>query len=146
MTKRTTVNSDKQSSKKLPKHMRRYLTRLGLGLGFYGAMLGGSIVAINKLDLTFQIKATLAVLTAAPIVFIIWAISQLLADPEMDEFEKMIMVRCSLYATGLVLTVATVWGFLENFAEVGRFPLYMMFPLFWIFFGIVNPLVRRRFK
>jgi hypothetical protein len=108
--------------------------------------LGGSVVAINKLALSFQIKAFLAVLTAAPLLFVIWAVGELLADPKMDEFEKMIMVRCMLYATGLVMAVAAVWGFLENFADVADFPLYMIFPLFWMFFGLVNPLVRRSFK
>ena len=146
MTDKRTESPAKQIGKKMPKHMRRYMTRLGVSFAFYGAMLGGAVVAINHLELSFQIKAVLSVLTAAPLLFIIWAVGELLADPKMDEFERMIMVRCSLYATGLVMAVATVWGFLENFAEVPDFPLYMMFPLFWFFFGLVNPLVRRQFK
>ncbi len=109
-------------------------------------MLAVSILMINKLDLTFQIKAALSVLTAAPIVFIIWAMGQYLVDPETDEFDRMILVRSVLYATGLVMAVSTIWGFLENFAEVADFPLYLMFPVFLTFFGLAQPLIRSRYK
>ena len=42
-----------------------------------------------------------------------WAIGRLLVV-EGDEYIRMLMVRQALVATGLTLSIATMWGFLEN--------------------------------
>ncbi len=133
------------SSRRL-KPARRYMQRMIVFMFFYVVLLMASVTALNRFDLSFQVKSLLAVLTALPIGGVIWAIAQYMADPDMDEFERMILTRSTLASTAITLFFAALWGFLENFAEAPDFPLYLMVPVFFGLFGLVQPIVRRRFR
>src|SRR5205809_250020 len=74
-----------------------------------------------------------AVLPALPIVGIFGAMGRYLVE-EADEYVRMLMVRQTLWASALSLSVATVYGFLSNFGLVGRTDGYWMVVL-W-FFGL----------
>ncbi len=126
--------------------VRRYMVRLGMGLFFYILVLMVSVAALNRFDLSTQVKSILAVLTALPIGWIIWAMGRFIADPDIDEFERMIITRSLLLSTGLTLFFAAIWGFLENFAQAPDFPLYILVPVFFGLFGMVQPFVRRGYK
>ena len=125
--------------------VRRYLLRLGGGMFFYIVFLIGSVAALNRFELSTQVKVMLALLTALPIGGVIWAVAALMSDPQTDEFERMIMTRSVLASTGLTLFFSALWGFLENFADAPDFPLYLMVPVFFGLFGLVQPFVRRGF-
>ena len=58
-------------------------------------------------------------LPALPIIGIFAAIGRYLVE-EQDEYVRMLMVRQTLWASGFALSVATIWGFLENFGLVGH--------------------------
>ena len=60
-----------------------------------------------------------AVLPALPIIGIFAAIGRYLVE-EQDEYVRMLMVRQTLWASGIALSLATIWGFLENFGVVGH--------------------------
>jgi ABC-type polysaccharide/polyol phosphate export permease len=60
-----------------------------------------------------------AVLPAVPIIGIFGAIGRFITE-ETDEYQRMLLIRQTLVATGFALTVATVWGFLESFGLVGH--------------------------
>jgi hypothetical protein len=83
-----------------------------------------------------------AILPALPIIGIFVAIGRYLVE-EQDEYVRMLMVRQTLWASGFALSVATVWGFLENFGLVGHVEAYYISVL-WFFGlaigGIVNKL------
>jgi hypothetical protein len=53
-----------------------------------------------------------------------------LAD-EQDEFVRMLTVRQTLYASAFALSVATVWGFLENFDLVDHIDAYYIAVLWF---------------
>jgi hypothetical protein len=125
---------------------RRYMIRLSVFMVLYALLLMASVLALGRYDLSVQIKSLLAVLTALPIGGVIWAIARYMADPDMDEFERMILTRSVLFSTAMLLFFAALWGFLENFAEAPDFPLYLMVPVFFGLFGLVQPLVRRGFR
>ena len=55
-----------------------------------------------------------AILPALPIIGIFGAIGRYLVE-EQDEYVRMLMVRQTLWASGFTLSVATIWGFLDNF-------------------------------
>src|SRR4249919_3988510 len=55
-----------------------------------------------------------AILPALPIIGIFGAMGRYLVE-EQDEFVRMLMVRQTLWASAFSLSVATIWGFLENF-------------------------------
>ena len=58
----------------------------------------------------------------------IWAMARLLIELD-DEYLKMLEIRKSLAATGVVLAVASVWGILELYTDVPRLPVFFIFPL-----------------
>jgi hypothetical protein len=48
----------------------------------------------------------------------------------------MLMVRQTLWASGIALSLATVWGFLENFEVVGHIDAYYVAILWFAGLGI----------
>jgi len=91
----------------------------------------------------------LALLPALPI-FACIAILGIYLSEERDEFVRTILVKSSLWATGVVLAFATFWGFLQSYPPVIHrtlnFPMYWVFFVWWIAFGLADPLVRRTYK
>jgi hypothetical protein len=83
-----------------------------------------------------------AILPALPIIGIFAAIGRYLVE-EQDEYVRMLMVRQTLWASGFALSLATIWGFLENFDLVGHVDGYYI-VIAWFFGlglgGIVNKL------
>jgi hypothetical protein len=69
---------------------------------------------------------------------------------EKDEFVRTVLVKSSLWATGFVLAFATFWGFLQSYApainRTVNFPMYCVFIVWWVSFGLAEPLVRRTYK
>jgi hypothetical protein len=72
-----------------------------------------------------------AILPALPIVGIFGAIGRYLVE-EQDEYVRMLMVRQTLWASGFTLSLATVWGFLDNFQLVGHIEGYWIVVV-WYF-------------
>lgn len=74
------------------------------------------------------LTVSIALLPGIGMVAMIWAIGRLLVELE-DEYLKMLEIRKALAATGVVLTVASVWGILEIYTDVPDLPLFLMFPI-----------------
>lgn len=64
-----------------------------------------------------------AILPALPIVAVFALIGRYMIE-EQDEYLRMLLVRQSLVATAFAMTVATIWGFLENFRLVPHVDAY----------------------
>ena len=77
----------------------------------------------------------LAVLPALPIVGVFWAIGRLLVE-ETDEYLRSLLVRQLLIASAITLSVATVYGFLENFGLVGHVDAFYLTMLFFVGMGV----------
>jgi hypothetical protein len=63
-----------------------------------------------------------------PIIGMIVTMARLLVE-ETDEYQRMRIVRASLVATGLLLAIASVWGFLEMFELVPHVWAWAAFPV-----------------
>jgi hypothetical protein len=74
-----------------------------------------------------------AIMPALPIIGIFGAIGRYLVE-EPDEYVRMLMVRQTLWASAFTLSIATAWGFLDNFGLVGHVDGYWIIIL-W-FFGL----------
>ena len=85
------------------------------------------------------LRYVLAVLPALPVLGVIVAVGAYLRE-ETDEYVRMRLAETSLYATGVTLAAATVWGFLEQFETVPHIPTYYAFVLFWLAFGVIQGL------
>jgi hypothetical protein len=96
------------------KAMRAYNRRvLVAGITYVVVLFGGMGVARYYDPPTFA-RVILAIAAALPVLFIIRAMALLLRE-ETDEYLRMRLVEQSLIATGFLLTVATLYGFLNAF-------------------------------
>ncbi len=95
------------------------------------------LIAANyvfRLDMVAGAPAYLvAALPAIPIIGIFAAIGRYLVE-EQDEYVRMLMVRQTLWASGIALSLASVWGFLESFGLVAHAEGYWVMVA-W-FFGL----------
>ncbi len=97
--------------------VRRYLSRLAVLMVIYMALifLAGYLFRHNPPH--GPIAYVLAIAPALPIIGVMWAVMRLLVE-ETDEYQRMLFVRQTLFATGFCLTVMTVWEFLQNYELV----------------------------
>lgn len=76
-----------------------------------------------------------AILPALPIIGIFAAMGRYLVE-EQDEYLRMLMVRQILWASGFTLSLATIWGFLDNFGLVGHADGYWLIALWFLGLGL----------
>ena len=93
--------------------IRRYQLRLGAALAAYIVTLSAALRFVGGGEVTGVPAYALALLPGLSVAAMFWAIGRLLVE-EADEYIRMLMVRQALVATGLTLSIATMWGFLEN--------------------------------
>jgi hypothetical protein len=91
--------------------------------GFKHGMVGGAASYL------------VAVLPALPVIGIFVAIGRYLVE-EQDEYVRMLMVRQTLWASGFTLSLATIWGFLDNFELVGHVDGYWVVVVWFVGLGI----------
>jgi hypothetical protein len=65
---------------------------------------------------------------------VFYAVAMLIME-QKDEFIRMLIVRQTLIGTGAALSIATVWGFLENFGLVAHVDAYWIAVIWMLGFG-----------
>lgn len=127
----------------------RYLKRFTLSMIAYAGLLIASVLALENIEgsklANGPWRFALAVAPSLPLLATIWAMGAYLVD-EADEFKRSIVVQSMLWGLGLTLSFTSVWGFLEEFAQVSRFPLYLTFPVFCLCMGVAQFFIWRRYK
>ena len=113
--------------------MKRYNWRLIWLSLLYGIFLIGAVYGFKHQLFAGPVAYVAAILPALPIIGIFGAMGRYLVE-EQDEYLRMLMVRQSLWASGFALSVATIWGFLENFNLVDHVDAYSV-AIVW-FFGL----------
>jgi hypothetical protein len=116
---------------------RRYLVRLGLSMMAYMAFLYAAIHFVRDRGLTGPLAYALGALPGLAVVGVFWAIGRLLVE-ETDEYRRMLLVRQTLFASGFALSLATVWGFLENLSLVEHIDAFYIAITFFIGLGLGN--------
>jgi len=105
---------------------RRYdMAVLGCSLGYAGALFGAISYFNNHPAARSFTAYAAAIVPALLIIGVFVAIGRYLLE-ERDEFVRMLMIRQTLIASALALSVATIWGFLENFGLVARVDAYWL--------------------
>ncbi|MBO9574151.1 MAG: hypothetical protein J7494_00300 [Sphingobium sp.] len=84
----------------------------------------------------------IAILPSLPLFFFIYAMGRYLVE-EKDEYLRQRAILAALWATGILLAVATCYGFLETFKLVPHQPGWWAVPVWAIGLAIGNLLVRR---
>jgi hypothetical protein len=125
--------------------VRRYIWRFTSVMLHYVVFLSFAVWEFKHRHPTGGLAYLLAMLPSLPIIGGLAVVGLYLAE-EKDEFQRTVLIQSLLWGIGATLTVTTVWGFLENFAQVQHFDLYLVFPLFWFFVGIFTPVMKARYR
>ena len=127
------------------KARRRYLYRLAPTMAAYLVFLFITRWVFHNLHPTGLVVYLLAVLPALPLVGTL-AIVGLYVAEESDEFERSIIVQSMLWGLGGALSLSTIWGFLEDFANAPHVSTFYVYLFFWIFMGLSQPFIRMRYR
>jgi hypothetical protein len=127
------------------KARRRYISRLLPTMVLYILFLFIAQWTFHHLHPTGIVAYLLAVLPALPLVGSL-AIVGLYVAEESDEFERAIIVQSMLWGLGGALSVGTVWGCLEDFANAPHISIFYVYVFFWIFMGLSQPFIRMRYR
>lgn len=117
------------------KAMHRYNRRVLIAATSYIVVLFTGMGIVRYLDPPTVVRVILAIAAALPVLFIIRAMALLLRE-ETDEYLRMRLVEQSLIATGILLTVATLYGFLNAFDLAPRVDAWAAVPLWALGLGI----------
>ncbi|MFZ1742591.1 MAG: hypothetical protein WAT93_07040 [Pontixanthobacter sp.] len=112
---------------------RNYVKRVAIFTALYMIAIGLMTFVLKDGEPSAALRAILATLPGLAIIGIFWAIGRLIVE-EQDEFMKMLVVRQTLVATGLSMSAASVWGFLESADVVIHADAYW-WAIVW-FFGL----------
>lgn len=110
---------------------KRYLIRIAVAMVLYLGSLYAAEILIEDQGMTGWPAYTLAALPGLAFAAIFWIFARLIVE-ERDEFLRLLYVRQMMVATGLTLTGAAVWGFLETYLPVPHVEAYW-WPTLWCF-------------
>jgi hypothetical protein len=113
MLRQASLNRAEQCGVDTPA-LRAYNRRALIWAFSYIVLLGIALTARNTWHPTGPILWLLALLPSLTIAYFVWAMGQYLTE-EDDEYQRMRQVNAALFATGFLLVIASVWGFLEVF-------------------------------
>jgi hypothetical protein len=122
---------------------RRYNRRGMVWTFSYVLLLAVAVIGAKSLQAQGPLLWVLAVLPALPILYLVWTMARYLIE-EQDEYLRMKVVNAALLATGLLLALATVWGFLETFGLVPHVPGWAALPVWAIGLGLGTAINRWR--
>jgi hypothetical protein len=124
---------------------RRYIYRLVPTMALYLLFLFISKWMFHHLHPIGIMVYLLALLPALPLVGSLAVVGLYIAE-ETDDFERSIIVQSMLWGLGGALSVSTIWGFLEDFANAPHISSFYVYVFFWIFMGISQPFIRMRYR
>jgi hypothetical protein len=101
----------------------------------YVVALTAALWLHEQLAPTGPLAVALAILPALPLIGVVWALGRLLVE-EQDEYLRSLHVRQFMIATGFMLVVTCIWGFLETFELVPHLPMYWAFVIWCAGLGI----------
>ena len=116
---------------------RRYLQRFTPAMVACVVAILGVTWWVRHAPPTGPLLYAAAVLPALPLLVVIWAMGRYLVE-ETDEYLRARQVQSILWGAGVTLAIATVWGFLESYADVPHAPAYYAFIVFCAAMGVAQ--------
>src|SRR5580698_5359693 len=102
---------------------RRYIYRLGPTMLVYLIFLFVAQWTFHHLHPVGPVVYLLAILPALPLIGSLAIVGLYIAE-ESDEFERSILVQSMLWGLGGALSVGTIWGSLEDFANAPHVSMF----------------------
>lgn len=115
--------------------MGRYNRRMLIASAVYVIGLFGAIWAHDTLRPDGAVAFLFALAPSIGVLTMVWAMGRLIFEEE-DEYLRLKYIRASLFGLGTLLTLATVWGFFEQFDLVPHVPSWAAVPIFALGLGI----------
>jgi len=100
--------------------------------------------AISYFSLTGAPRLIVALFPAIPLTY--WWLQYPALLKKMDELEKTIELEALAKGGGLVLWLITIWALLVSQIDIPDFPLFLVAPIFVIFYALARWLVARKYK
>jgi len=100
----------------------------------YVASLFAATYLISRNLVDGPIVWILGLIPGLAVVGAFYTIAMLIIE-QKDEFIRMLIVRQTLIGTAVVLSISTVWGFLENFGLVAHVDSYWIAIIWFVGFG-----------
>jgi hypothetical protein len=107
---------------------RRSLIRLGIVMVIYVASLVAAKHLVVGKVVSGPLAYALAVIPGLAVAGMFYNTGRMIIETE-DEFMRMLAVRQQMVAAGFALSVAAVWGFLEQFGLVSHVEAYWVVVL-----------------
>jgi hypothetical protein len=101
-------------------YLRRFIPTM---FAYVVAMIAVREIMTSAHPPTGALAYALAAVPALPVLGVFWLIGRYLIE-EQDEYVRLLLVRQILIATGLTLSLTTLWGFLEILADAPHIPLF----------------------
>ena len=115
--------------------MRTYLIRTGVLMTIYAGLNIAAITgAFDPLPVASAYLVGLAV--SLPIAGHIWAAVDYI--DKADEYISALLAKRFILSAGGAIAIFSGWGFLESYASTAHAPGWLIYPLFWLLFGITN--------
>ena len=114
---------------------KRYQTRILISSLIYGVTLVVASQGFKHHWFAGVVAWIAAILPALAICGMFVAIGLYLVE-EQDEYLRMQMARQSLWASGFALSIATIYGFLENYGLVEHAEVYWVSVLWFLGLGL----------
>ena len=125
----------------MPAYMKRYFVRLSISMTGYAVVLVSGLTLV-KAGMPYGMRIFLAFATAAMICGVFLTIYRRLMECD-DEYQRLLLVKQTLLATGATLGITTFWQFLAVYDVLAEGPNW--FGVIWLaMFGIAAPIVRWR--
>jgi len=117
--------------------MRRYNRRIIVSTFLYTITLFAAIYIHAEWKPSGLVPWVVGFLPSLGVLAMIAAMARLLIEEE-DEYLRLKFAHSTLFATAVLLTVATVWGFLEQFDLVPHVPAWAAVPIFVVMQGLAR--------
>jgi hypothetical protein len=117
------------------KAMKAYNRRMIFAALSYVLLLLGGVTIVRYYAPPVPVRVLLAIAAAAPVLGMIRAMALLIRE-ESDEYQRMRIVQQSLVATGFLLAIATLYGFLNAFDLAPRADAYLVVPVWAVGLGV----------
>ena len=120
---------------------KRYLARFLPCIIAYTAVMAFERILFRDAHPQGVLAYVMAIAPALPIVGIVVAMSLYLAD-ETDEYLRLQHAKAIVVATGVTLSIATVWGFMEDYGLVPHVLAYWGFIVFMAVLAIARGVIK----
>lgn len=116
---------------------RRYLQgTFGVMMSYVGLVVSSRIMVNHWHPKGWHLFLA-AALPTIPILCLAYIVARYLKD-ERDEYQRDLIVRSLLWATGVALSLSVFSGFLRSYGVDTQLPAFTEFIAFWITVGLVQ--------